>query len=358
LRNHRRRPILPLWLSLLLSVTFVVSGFLVSTFVYLTVEAVFNRPVNPLEGTSEELADTELPPLPQVGVIELPTVPLHQPTPTLAPTVEPWAGQHRVTVLVMGIDRRPGEAYISRTDTMMLLSLDPETNSVSILSIPRDLYVVIPGRGRDRINTAFVYGSAGNNPAGGAALAIQTVENNLGVPIHHYLMVDFGAFVRGIDAIGGVTVDVPYNINDPLYPDMNYGYDPLFIPAGRHHFDGALALKYARTRHQDDDFNRARRQQQVLFAARGQVLGLGISGILQRAPVLYQQLGDGIRTDLSLDQLIRLARSAADVPSENIRNEVLDRNYVTGHRTEAGSSVLILNNEKAAPLIRSMFFDQ
>jgi polyisoprenyl-teichoic acid--peptidoglycan teichoic acid transferase len=287
----------------------------------------------------------------------LPTTPPNQPTPTLAPTTEPWTGDDRVTILVMGIDRRPGEAFISRTDTMMLLSLNPRTNTVSILSIPRDLYAAIPGRGRDRINTAFVYGSSGNNPAGGAALAIQTVERNLGVPIHHYLMVDFSAFVRGIDAIGGVTVDVPYNINDPLYPDMNYGYDPLFIPAGRHHFDGQTALKYARTRHQDDDFNRARRQQQILFAARSQALSLGVTGLLQRAPLLYQQLGDGIRTDLSLEQLIRLARTTSDIPSENIRNEVLDRNYVSGYRTEAGSSVLILNNEKAAPLIQALFFD-
>jgi polyisoprenyl-teichoic acid--peptidoglycan teichoic acid transferase len=358
LRKHsRRRPILPLWLSLLLSVAFVASGLLVSTFVYLTAEAVFNRPVNPLEGVPEELLVDDLPPLPQVGVIELPTTPPNQPTPTLVPTTEPWTGDDRVTILVMGIDRRPGEAFISRTDTMMLFSLNPRTNTVSILSIPRDLYAVIPGRGRDRINTAFVYGSSGNNPAGGAALAIQTVERNLGVPVHHYLMVDFSAFVRGIDAIGGVTVDVPYNINDPLYPDMNYGYDPLFIPAGRHHFDGQTALKYARTRHQDDDFNRARRQQQILFAARSQALSLGVTGLLQRAPLLYQQLGDGIRTDLSLEQLIRLARTTSDIPSENIRNEVLDRNYVSGYRTEAGSSVLILNNEKAAPLIQALFLD-
>jgi polyisoprenyl-teichoic acid--peptidoglycan teichoic acid transferase len=358
LRNHRRRPILPIWLSLLLSVTFVVSGLLVSTFIYLTAEAVFSRPVNPLEQITEEVAGTDLPPLPQVGTIDVPTAPPDQPTPTLVPTTEPWTGQDRVTILMMGIDRRPGEAYISRTDTMMLFSLNPQTNSVSILSIPRDLYVVIPGRGRDRINTAFVYGSAGNNPAGGASLAIQTVEYNLGVPIHHYLMVDFSAFVRGIDALGGVTVDVPYNINDSLYPDMNYGYDPLFIAAGRHHFDGELALKYARTRHQDDDFNRARRQQQILFAARSKAISLGISGMLQRAPVLYQQLGDGIRTDLSLEQLIRLARTAGDIPSENIRNEVLDRNYVSGHRTEGGSSVLVMSNEKATPLIESMFLDR
>jgi polyisoprenyl-teichoic acid--peptidoglycan teichoic acid transferase len=357
LRNNSQRPILPVWLSLALSASFVIAGILVSLFVFLTVEAAFNRPLNPLAAAAQEVAGTSLPPLPQVGIIEMPSLEPDQPTPTLMPTAERWTGQERITILLMGIDRRPGDPYVSRTDTMMLLSLNPANNTVSVLSIPRDLYVVIPGRGRDRVNTAFVYGASGGNPAGGAALSIQTVEYNLGVPINHYLLVDFGAFTRGIDALGGIDVDVPYDINDPLYPDMNYGYDPLYIPAGRHHFDGQLALKYARTRHQDSDFHRARRQQQVMLAARSKALSLGVTGLIQRAPVLYQQLGEGIRTDLSLEQLIRLAQTAGDIPSENIRSDVLDYRYVNSHTTENGASVLVLINDKAATLVRSLFYD-
>jgi LCP family protein required for cell wall assembly len=354
----RAQSILPRWLIALLASVFVFTAVTVSAFAYLTAEAFLSRPLNPFDTVAVEFDQEDfMLPLPQVGTVVIPILPQGEPTPTLAPTPEPWAGTDRITILVMGIDRRPGEAFISRTDTMMLVSLDPKSNSVSMLSIPRDLYVAIPGRGRDRINTAFVYGSAGNNPAGGAALAMQTVEYNLGVPINHYIAVDFGAFIGAVDAIGGIHVNVPYDINDPTYPDMNYGYDPLYISAGRHHFDGAMALKYARTRKQDNDFYRARRQQQVILAARSQVLSLGLSGFVQRAPILYQQFSDGVRTDLSLEQVIRLAQAASEVPSENIRSEVLDYNHVNSHTTEAGASVLIMINSRVAPLIQSLFFE-
>lgn len=332
------------------------TGVAVTALMFLTAEAFLGRPLNPLAESAEAVSDVELTPMPQIGTAPVPTILVGQPTPTAIPTSELQGSTERVNILVMGIDRRPGEAFISRTDTMMLVSVDPETQSVSILSIPRDLYVVLPGRGRDRINTAFVYGSAGNNPAGGAALAMQTVEYNLGVPVHHYVLVDFGAVIRGIDSIGGIDVYVPYAINDPTFPSMDYGYDPLYIPAGLQHFDGLTALKYARTRHQDNDFYRARRQQQVVLAVRDKVLGLGVPELLRQAPALYQRVDEGVRTDLNLEELISLARTLSDIPSENIRNEVLDENYVTSYRTETGASVLIPINENISPLIQEMFY--
>ena len=348
---------LPAWLTFALSVAFVFSSLAVLIFAYLTFQVIWNRPLNPVEQAAAEVAGVGLQ-LSQEGPAPVPSLAAGMPTPTLIPTGEPWAGSERVNVLLMGIDRRPGEAFISRTDSMMIISIDPTNDSASILSVPRDLYVIIPGRGRDRINTAFVYGSAGNNPAGGAALAMQTVEYNLGVPINHYVLVDFSAVIQGIDALGGIDVYVPSDISDPTFPDMYYGYDPLYIPAGQHHFDGTMALKYARTRHADNDFNRARRQQQMLLAVRDKALGLGVASLLARAPVLYQQLEQGIRTDLSLDQIVRLANTASNIPSDSIRNEVLDYEYVSSYRTEAGAQVLVLNNEKAAALIRSLFYGE
>ena len=276
-------------------------------------------------------------------------------TPTPAPTVGAWEGDGRVNIMMMGIDRRPGEAFVSRTDTIMILSIDPDTDTAAILSVPRDLYVEIPGYGQDRVNTALVYGSQQGDYLDGAALAMQTVSYNLNIPVHHFILVDFNAFVRTIDLLGGIDVDVPYEINDPEYPDMDYGYDPLIIPAGVQHFDGATALKYARTRHGDSDFNRAYRQQQVLFAARQQAVNLGIGEMLLRAPSLYRQVEDGIRTDLSLEQLLRLAKSVSDIPAGNIRNEVLDYDYVTSYRTPGGASVLLLRPDTAVPLIQSLF---
>ena len=348
----RRQPLLPGWLSALLSAAFVFSAVAVLFFAYLTVQHLMSQPSDPLAtggaGGGLSPVDGELPPVQVVdgGIV---------PTPTPAPTVGAWEGDGRVNIMMMGIDRRPGEAFVSRTDTIMVLSIDPDTDTAAILSIPRDLYVEIPGYGQDRINTALVYGSQQGDYLDGAALAMQTVSYNLNIPIHHFILVDFNAFVRTIDLLGGIDVDVPYEINDPEYPDMDYGYDPLLIPAGVQHFDGATALKYARTRHGDSDFNRAFRQQQVLFAARQQALSLGIGEMLLRAPSLYSQVEDGIRTDLSLEQLLRLAKSVSDIPADSIRNEVLDYDYVTSYRTPGGASVLLLRPDTAVPLIQDLF---
>lgn len=352
-----RQSVLPVWLSLALSVAFVLSGISVIGFAFLAFQAQWNRPLTAVEVAAAEVADIGLQmdqeaPEPEINLV------VGEPTPTPIPTAEPWQGTERVNILLLGIDRRPGEAFVSRTDSIMLISVDPVDHQASVLSVPRDLYVIIPGRGRDRINTAFVYGALGDNPAGGAALARQTVEYNLGVPINHYILVDFGAVIGGIDALGGIDVDVPFVINDPTYPDMNYGYDPLYIPAGLQHFDGLTALKYARTRHVDNDFGRAQRQQQVILAARDKALNLGIGSMILKAPDLYEQLERGIRTDLSLDQIVRLARTVSDIKAEDIRRDVIDYDYVYSHLTESGSQVLVLDNAKAAPLIRSLFYDQ
>jgi LCP family protein required for cell wall assembly len=353
-----RRSIIPFWLSLALAITFVITAIMVSAFAYLSVEAFLNRPLNPLAEAAEAVNDIVLTPLPQEGMAPVPLFPAGEPTPTLIPTSSPSPETDRKNILIMGIDRRPGEPFISRTDTMMLASVDPETDEIAILSIPRDLYVVIPGRGQERINTAFVYGSAGNNPAGGAQLAMQTVEYNLGVPVHDYVLVDFSAVTKGIDAIGGIDINVPYEIYDPTFPSMDYGYDPLYIPAGLQHMDGTTALKYARTRHQDNDFQRALRQQQVIMAVRQKVLGLGLPELLRQAPFLYQQVSSGVRTDLSLDEIIGLATATAGISSDSIRTEVLDQNYVMSYRTPEGASVLVPINEQIAPLIDDMFFGQ
>jgi LCP family protein required for cell wall assembly len=349
---------IPRWLSFMVGLVFVITGIVVSVLIYMSIQAFLDRPLNPLAEAAEQVSELNLQPLPQVGIVPIPSVPGGQAIPTPIPTSEILANSDRVNILVMGIDRRPGEPFISRTDTMMLMSIDTELLTASILSIPRDLYVIIPGIGRDRINTAFVYGSAGNNPAGGAELAKQTVEYNLGVPVHHYVMVDFNAVTQGINAIGGIDVNVPTEIFDPTFPDMNYGYDPLYIAAGLQHFDGTTALKYARTRHQDNDFNRARRQQQVIMAVRDKVLGLGVSEMIDQAPTLFQQLSQSFRTDLSLNDVVGLARAASEIPNENIRNEVIDHNYVSNYYTETGASVLIPINELIAPLLQEMFYGQ
>jgi LCP family protein required for cell wall assembly len=355
---EQKKSVLPRWLSVIVGVVFIFSGVVVSLLVYGSIQAFMDQPLNPLAEAAEGVSQVNLNPLPQAGIVPIPTVAEGETLPTAIPTSEILADSERVNILVMGIDRRPGEPFISRTDTMMLVSVDTQDKEASILSIPRDLYVVIPGFGRDRINTAFVYGSAGNNPAGGAELAKQTVEYNLGVPVQHYVMVDFNAVTQGIDLLGGIDLTVPYEIYDPTFPDMNYGYDPFYIGAGYQHLDGETALKYARTRHTDNDFNRARRQQQVLLATRDKVLSLGAFSLIDRAPELLQQFGQTYRTDLSLGDVIELARVGASIPDENIRNEVLDQNYVSGYLTDAGASVLIPLNDQIAPLLQELYYSE
>jgi polyisoprenyl-teichoic acid--peptidoglycan teichoic acid transferase len=269
----------------------------------------------------------------------------------------PWNGTSRFTVLVMGLDRRPGETGLAyRTDTMMLVSLDPAANSIGILSIPRDLYVEVPGYNQlQRVNSPMVLGEL-RQPGAGPELAMQTVQYNLGIRIHDYVAIDFNSFIKIIDLIGGLDVDVPYTISDTLYPDMNYGYDPFYIEAGFQHLDGTTALKYARTRHGDNDFVRAQRQQLVLNALRDRVLSPDLlPQLIIQSPSLLAAVNDGFYTGLTIDQLIQLALYLKDIPAENLRTGVINEQYTIGYSTPQGASVLVPDRERIGPLMVEVF---
>jgi len=256
-----------------------------------------------------------------------------------------WEGKDRLNILVMGVDARPGEEGPWRTDTMMVLTVDPVSKSAGMLSIPRDLWVPIPGYGEGRINTANYLGDAYNYPGGGPALAARTVQYNLGIPIHHYVRVDFSAFVELVDLIGGIDIYVPEEINDPLYPGPNYDYDPLYIPAGWVHMNGELALKYARTRHTGKgDFDRAARQQQVLLAILDKVTRLNLlPQLLPQVPKIWETVRESVAMDpnLTLDKIVRLAHLATQIPRENIRNAVIDETCTEMWTTPDGQQVLV-----------------
>lgn len=257
--------------------------------------------------------------------------------------LEPWDGQSRFTVLMMGIDRRPGETGLAyRTDTMILVSIDPNTDSIGMLSIPRDLYVVVPGyAARQRVNAAMVLGEV-NRPGSGPELAMRAIQSNLGIRVHDYIVVDFNAVIGIVDAIGGINITTEYTINDPAYPDMNFGYDPFYLPAGNHTLDGATALKYARTRHGDNDIERSRRQQEVLYAIRDKILDLDmIPQLIIQAPSLLASFEQNISTSLDLEDMIRLSWYLKDVPTENLTSSVLDYRYLTNYTTEDNQQVLI-----------------
>ncbi len=254
-----------------------------------------------------------------------------------------WEGTDRVNILLMGIDQRENEQGPWRTDTMLVLTLDPVMLTGGMLSIPRDLWVPIPGFDDGRINTAHYLGDAYDYPGGGPALAVKTVRYNLGVPIDYYARVNFTAFEQLVDLIGGVDIYVEEEIDDPTYPDKGYGYDPLHIPAGWQHFDGEMALKYARTRHTlGGDFDRAKRQQQVLMAIFKKVTELDmLPQLAAQAPEIWRTLQGSVVTDLTLDQIIALAQLASEVSPDNIRYGVIDENYTQFWETPDGQQVLI-----------------
>lgn len=236
---------------------------------------------------------------------------------------EPWNGTDRVTVLLMGLDYRDWESGEGppRTDSMMLVTLDPVTLTGGMLSIPRDLWVEIPGYGHGRINTAYFLGERDRLPGGGPELAVKTVEKFLGVPIQYYVQIDFSAFERMVDEIGGVEIDVPEEIKvDPIGPHNTVVLDP-----GRQVLSGPVALAYARNRKTEGgDFDRAKRQQQVALAIRSQILRLNmIPTLVAKAPALYQDLASGILTNLSLEQMISLGMLALQVPQENVGRAVI-----------------------------------
>ncbi|MBC7223530.1 MAG: LCP family protein, partial [Anaerolineae bacterium] len=227
---------------------------------------------------------------------------------------------------------------------------------VGMLSIPRDLYVTIPGYGENRINMANFIGDRDKYPGGGPALAKRTIEYNYGVHVDYYVRVNFDGFERIIDTIGGVDIQVEKEIRDDTFPDEHYGYDPLYIPAGLVHMDGELALKYARTRHGDSDIHRARRQQQVILAVKDKVLQMNMApSLLLKLPELMRTFSDSVETDIPVDQAIQLAQMALSWDLSQIETAVIDDSMTVRRITEKGADVLLPLNDKIRALMDRMF---
>lgn len=270
-------------------------------------------------------------------------------------------GSERINFLVMGLDLRPSEGDApSRSDTMFILTLDPKTKTAGILGIPRDLYVEIPdGEGsyyEDRINTAFVMGEVNGYSGGGRALAIDTVERNIGVQIHHYIIIDFEGFKELIDALGGIDVDVPEYLYDPEYSESELpgDYDPQEFFPGVQHMDGKTALAYARIRRPSNDFDRIQRQQRIIFAAMDAALQ---RDVLRNALDLWRKYKDAIDTDVNDFQIPGLAALAGDIPPEKVAALSLGA-CTTDWVTDQGAQVLLPSEDCVQRLVNALFSDQ
>lgn len=229
----------------------------------------------------------------------------------------------RVNILLLGIGD-PGHDGGELSDTNMVVSINTKTNpvQVSMISIPRDLRVYIPGHGYAKINQA--------NSDGGTELAKQTVSDTLGIPIHYYVTADFTGLKQAVDAVGGVDINAPDDLYDPEYPCDNNQYRScgFKLKAGQQHMDGTTALKYARCRKGScgDDFGRALRQQQVLQAMREKALSLQTLSNPAKVTNLINAAGDNIKTDLSLANVQRLRDLTKDLNTSDITNVVFSTN--------------------------------
>jgi len=195
-------------------------------------------------------------------------------------------------IVVMGVDERDGDT--GRSDTLFVVMMDPKSNNVSLLSIPRDTMVKIPGRGWDKINHAFAFG--------GHKLTEQTVEEFLGIQINNYVVIDFRGFKDLVDAIGGIDIDVE---KDMYYEDP---YDNLVIDLqkGRQHLDGKTAIQYVRYRDEEGDIGRIKRQQHFMAAIYEKVTS---SQIITKMPGLVKELLSMVKTDMPLTDMAKVARA-------------------------------------------------
>jgi LCP family protein required for cell wall assembly len=272
-------------------------------------------------------------------------------------TYPEW-GKEPVNILLIGLDYRPGEQD-TRADTQIVVHIDPVSKSAAMVSIPRDLWVPIPGYGEGRINAAYQQGETDARsgdpkiPGGGPGLAKATIEDNFGIPIHYYAQVNFSGFEQIIDTIGGVNVDVPRPLVDNEFPLGNYGVTRIYIPAGLQHMDGRTALAYARSRHTDSDLGRNARQQQVLLAIRRQGMNLNL---LSKLNDLAGELSDAVRTDLSVSQVGSLMMLAQDIGVDSIQTVQIDASMVR-QTFIGGADVLVPNWEIIRPLISQAFAD-
>jgi LCP family protein required for cell wall assembly len=234
---------------------------------------------------------------------------------------------------------------------MVLATVHPTGPDIALLSLPRDLYVQIPGNGTNRINTAHFWGEYAI-PGSGPTLAMQTVSLNLGAATHKYVRVDFNGFRAVIDAAGGIDVTVDEPIVDDAYPTPDYGTMRIEIPAGAQHMDGETALRYARSRHGSSDFDRAERQQQILI---GLVRRLVEPSTWPRLPAVFIAVRNNVDTNLTLGEMLLMAPTLYRVGPDGIQHHVIDRKMTQPWTTPDGGEVLLPQWEAIGPLVHELF---
>ena len=303
----------------------------------------------------------------QVDGILWPGRQLNTGLPQVIPGIDTDTPEHanineRINIVMLGLDIRRDEPddMPARTDSVMILTMDPFSKKGGAFSIPRDTWVEIPdgygGFTNDRINVVYELGeyTYKDYDGGGAGLVKDTIEHNFGIPIDNYVVLNFNNFIDLIDELGGIGIDVPEYAYDPSYSDCNscYTYPVEFIE-GPEEMEGERALAYARIRASDNDFKRIERQQLVLRAVATKAADLGT--VFSNPVNLYKKYNDAVKTDISEFQIAGLADLANQIGPDNIRTvSMAEATYPCGY---CPGAVLLFNEAKMERLRDQVFSD-
>jgi LCP family protein required for cell wall assembly len=270
--------------------------------------------------------------------------------PTPASTPPALQSAQPINILLLGSDNdQKFQPDALNSQTMIVASVDPGRHQVTLLSLPRDLWVPIPGHGEAKIDRAY--------QMGGAALARATVEQRFKIPIHYYAWVGLSGLVRVIDRLGGVDVDVLHPVLDDNYPNdfsgSGYGTERVYLSAGPQHLDGRHALQYVRSRHGDllSDFGRSVRQQQVLVALQQRTAGMDLMALL---PQVARDLNGHVKTDIDLLRLTQLALFIRGLHSGDVHQAFLTQ-YVSDATSPDGQAILIADWPAVNLYLRKLF---
>lgn len=266
----------------------------------------------------------------------------------------------RVNFLLLGSDTdQKKQETAPLTQSMIIVSVDSVNDTVSMLSIPRDFWVPIPGHGYGKIMLAFKYGYQKGGFSGGVSLARDVVERQFGVPIDYYAWVGLQGFSSVVDTFNGITLDIQHPVLDDRYPnDIHspdpYGYRRIFIAPGWQHMDGTQALEYVRSRHGDavGDIGRSARQRELLSALRQKINALNV---VTRLPTLVTDLQDFVRTDLGIQQMYELDQLSHHIHSAEITQRGLPPPSFCTYAFREGQSVLLPNWPRVHQLVGQLF---
>lgn len=232
--------------------------------------------------------------------------------------------ENRINILLLGIGGK-GHDGPNLTDTIILLSIQPKEKKAAILSIPRDLYVPIPGYSWKKINSAYAYGEINNS---GGELTSQVAEDILGMPINYYLTCDFNGFQKILDDLGGIEINVEKSFTDNEYPTSDFKIQTISFKEGLQKMSGEKALEFVRSRHgnngEGSDFARSKRQEKVIVAVKNKIFSFGTLANPSKISNLLNSLSDHIKTNMELYEIIRLANLAKGIDYTKTITKVLD----------------------------------